>query len=309
MTSGAGLTIGEPTRRDILDSIRAERVIWWGRLDELAFLSRIYNLKALPSTDVRFENAMGDIWQHRINNDDWELDWVLDDDRFGLHRGPDHVFLRFLCEMLHPVVRTDREESERLVKFFNECLAIDGWELVEERLLLGRPVFSPSRRPLPRSGTIPKRLRIVLDEGVVNRTVARMDKAVGNDPVLAIGTAKEFVETVCKWILQDRRVPYDENGDVQYLVRSTVRELRLAPEGIPKAARGVETIRRILSNLGTIAVGLAELRNLYGTGHGGAPRTRGLGSRHAQLAVGAATALGLFLFETHRERAMISGPK
>jgi hypothetical protein len=53
-----------------------------------------------------------------------------------------------------------------------------------------------------------------------------------------------------------------------------------------------------LSNLGTIGNGLAELRGLYGTGHG---KTAELSARHAKLAVGAAATLATFLFETHKE--------
>ena len=42
----------------------------------------------------------------------------------------------------------------------------------------------------------------------------------------------------------------------------------------------------------------AELRGLYGTGHGKHANTEGLSARHAKLAVGAAATLVTFLFET-----------
>jgi hypothetical protein len=54
--------------------------------------------------------------------------------------------------------------------------------------------------------------------------------------------------------------------------------------------------------LATVSQSLAELRNLYGTGHGKGGRTKGLSPRHAKLAVGAAATLAVFLFETHKER-------
>jgi hypothetical protein len=59
--------------------------------------------------------------------------------------------------------------------------------------------------------------------------------------------------------------------------------------------------KRLLSNLGTIGNGLAELRGLYGTGHGKHGKTAELSARHAKLAVGAAATLATFLFETHKE--------
>lgn len=84
------------TRRDIMDSVVAEKVNWSGRLEESEFLSRLFDLQSLPSTDYRFKNAAGDIWQHRVNNFDWDDDWVFYDDRFNLMNGDDEVFLRFL---------------------------------------------------------------------------------------------------------------------------------------------------------------------------------------------------------------------
>jgi hypothetical protein len=67
------------------------------------------------------------------------------------------------------------------------------------------------------------------------------------------------------------------------------------------SSRGSDIIKRLLSNLGTIGNGLAELRGLYGTGHGKHAKTGGLTARHAKLAVGAATTLATFLFDTHKD--------
>lgn len=78
-----------------------------------------------------------------------------------------------------------------------------------------------------------------------------------------------------------------------------MKELNLVPEGIPNTARGADVIRRLLSNLATVGHGLAELRGLYGTGHGQHGSASGLTARHARLAAGAASTLTVFLFETH----------
>ena len=51
-----------------------------------------------------------------------------------------------------------------------------------------------------------------------------------------------------------------------------------------------------------MAQSLAELRNLYGTGHGKDGKSKGLAARHAKLAVGAAATVAVFLFETHKDR-------
>lgn len=87
------MRISELTRRDNLDAIQVERVHWSGRLEEAEFLSRLFDLASLSSIDHRFDDAAGDIWQHRVNNLDWDDDWVFYDSRFNLFHGDDEVFL------------------------------------------------------------------------------------------------------------------------------------------------------------------------------------------------------------------------
>ncbi|AOY57271.1 abortive infection family protein [Desulfococcus multivorans] len=136
----------------------------------------------------------------------------------------------------------------------------------------------------------------------LHRQVDRMQNAIERDPGLAIGTAKELLETTCKTILLERKIAFAENEDLSKLIKNTRKALGLVPESVPYAAKGADIIRRLLNNLGTVAQGLSELRNLYGTGHGKDGQSRGLGPRHAKLAVGAASTLATFLFETHLER-------
>ena len=112
------------TRRDIFDYVRTEGGPWWGRLDEVDFLARVYDLEELPSYDSRFETASGDIWQHRFNNNDWDDDWVFSDGRFGLASGPDEVLLEFLSQMVHPVVQPDADRAREIVERLNELMIV-----------------------------------------------------------------------------------------------------------------------------------------------------------------------------------------
>jgi hypothetical protein len=137
--------ISEVTRRTIIDYLVASDIDWSGRLQEDDFLSRLYDLTKLPSTDHRMRNAAGDIRQHRVNWRDWEDDWVFYDSRFNLLYAPDEEFLRFLCETVHPVVRPNTEEAIGLVEVYNSELAADGWSLVVGKQISGRPVFVPQR--------------------------------------------------------------------------------------------------------------------------------------------------------------------
>ncbi len=134
--------------------------------------------------------------------------------------------------------------------------------------------------------------------------IGRLVRASEDDPALAVGTAKEMVETICKTILDDREVS-SQGLDLPQLVRAVSKELTLLPEDIPDRAKGSKVIRRILSNLNQVSEGIAELRNLYGTGHGRDGRFTGLQPRHAKLAVGSAATLGSFLMETQVERSKV----
>jgi len=129
------------TRAAIIDQLMARGHDWAGRLREDDFLSRLYDLNALPSDDSRFQTAAGDIWQHRVNNRDWENDWVFYDRRFNLLQGADEDFLRFLCETVHPAVRPNSQQALELVDLYNEQLRLDGCELARRSEISGRPVF------------------------------------------------------------------------------------------------------------------------------------------------------------------------
>lgn len=138
-------TVTEVTRRDIIDYLVTSKIRWWGRMEEIAFLSRLYDLEVLPSTDSRYDTASRDIWQHRNNNDDWADDWVFYDERFNLFHGSDDNFLRILCESVHPVVRSDPDEAAKMVAEYNRLLSRDGWALFEQSRISDRPVYSAKR--------------------------------------------------------------------------------------------------------------------------------------------------------------------
>ena len=112
-----------------------------GRLSEIDFLKRTYDLQKLPSYDNRFEDAEGDIWQHTVNNDDYEDGWVFEDERFELLNGEDEVLLNFLCSVFHPAVRYENGYWKEFLDEINELLRNDGYELYPESKISGRDVY------------------------------------------------------------------------------------------------------------------------------------------------------------------------
>ena len=292
------------TRRDIFDTLIVEGVNWNGRLEETEFLSRLFDLSKVPSMDGRYNNASGDIWQHRVNNDDWDDYWIFSDERFNLLHCDDAIFLQFLCEMLHPIVRKETMQVSKLHQMFNQYLAADNFELVEKTRISERPIFVGRNRILGKTTMEKSKKEITnfLSDEYVSKQINIMEGAIENSPELAIGTAKELIETICYTILTEREIQSDKNWDLLQLLKQTTKLLNLTPEGIPDEVKAAKTIKSILGSLTTVVQGIGELRNQYGSGHGKRAKFKGLTARHARLSVGAASTLAVFLLETHKIR-------
>ena len=189
----------------------------------------------------------------------------------------------------------------------NNYLKHDGFEIVEKTRISNKPVYIGRYVGIDLPGVDAARKTLVTaDAGYVAQQITRMESSVEDDPALAIGTAKELVETCCRTILNAANVATSNSANLAQLVKLTAKELQLTPDDIPDAAKAADSIKRLLSNLAIITQGIAGLRNLYGTGHGKSAGSKGLQPRHAKLAVGAASTLAVFLTETHRDRTPAS---
>ena len=306
--------ITELTRRDIIDLLNIgiqdpstfnnEIIFWNGRLTEPDFLSRLYDLSKMESTDHRYNNAYGDIWQHRVNNSDGDDDWVFYDSRFNIKHGDDKNFLNFLCEMFHPVVRDDKKNWKHLLDLINDLLRADDYELYEKSSISGRAVYG-WRIASNRNAVIQNQAANLMQKfgsTYIRAQIESMNIAIDKNPYDAIGKAKELLETCCKTILNKKNVFYKTEWDIIKLTKETCSVLKLTPDDIDNAAKASEVIKKLLSNLSVISQSMAELRNSYGSGHGKDAKFKGLSSRHARLAVGASVTAVHFLWETFEEK-------
>lgn len=289
--------ITDITRQDIFDEIQLQQINYCGRLDEVDFLKRIFNLDNIPSNDHRFKTFEGDLFQHTVNNSDWDNYWIFTDSRFDLKHVSDKVFLSFLCETLHPIVRPDIQETQRLCTMFNQHLKNDGYELYEDSYISGKPIFKA--RTINASPVVVK--KTPFDSDYIKKQIDRMNSNIETNPDLAIGTAKELIESLLKMITGTE----DDKIEFPKLQKLAMKQLNLVPENIPEKAKGSEHMKVLLSNLASIVHKLDEIRNLYGTGHGKHPKKSGLEPRHARLAVESATTFVNFVFETYSKRTGI----
>lgn len=311
-------TISDKTRQNIFDYLTAQNVWYAGQIEESDFLQRIFDLASVKSNDPRYPTFCGDLYQHRVMNSDWSDNWIYSDPRFNLKKCSDQIFTKFLCEMLHPLVRSDHTKRDNdlsiadLLFFFNNELKKDGWEIYEAEQMLGkfpkldvfggvvkettsRPVFAARQ-----IGIIPTKVaadKIPFDIGYIKTQIERMEKSADSDPDLTIGTAKELIETCLKTI-----IGADSNDDIPKLLNSAMGKMNLLPKLVSGGAKGEEQIKRILGSLSTIVLNTNELRNLYGTGHGQMSTKSSLEPRHARLAMGAAITFVNFIFETYTKQ-------
>ncbi|MGG1880698.1 hypothetical protein ABDI30_24490 [Paenibacillus cisolokensis] len=131
-------TISELTRRNIMDELHVRNNIA-GKYDLIEFLNRIWDLDSMPSKDSRFENATGDIWQHMINNDDFD-EVYLYEKYLELMTATDEVFIKFLEQVVHPLVR-HQDEQDEYIQFINKHLANDGYKFSLADNISGFPVY------------------------------------------------------------------------------------------------------------------------------------------------------------------------
>lgn len=127
------------------------------------------------------------------------------------------------------------------------------------------------------------------DASAIREQLDRIQRAIADDPALAVGSAKELIESTAKVVLSERDLPVSDKADLPELVRQAQQALGLHPGSAAPGPDSTDAVKRILGGVSTIAAGLAELRNRgYGTGHGPAGARVGLRPRHAHLAVNAA---------------------
>jgi AbiJ N-terminal domain 5/Abortive infection C-terminus len=124
----------------------------------------------------------------------------------------------------------------------------------------------------------------------------RIRAGLESDPELAIGSAKELLETVMKGVLDDPT----SKDDIPGLVKRT--RTALALDGA-----GSEQLKRMMSNLSQLVVGVAEVRNIAGTGHGRAGSDEPSPTM-ARLAVDSAIAVSRFILEIHAEQHGSTSP-
>lgn len=187
----------------------------------------------------------------------------------------------------------EQKEIRRLLK--RDGVKFDGDEIDGEQLRM--PESSPGRfeSALPDFSEIS-------DVDVLRRHAVRMQRAqVNADPEDAILAARELLESVCRMICDWHFVPVPKSPNAGQLYKLAAKAVGLDARDVPDSDPGAAASREVLSGLVRVASGLGDLRTRIGRGHGRSEPS-GARQRHADLAVGAAGTLALFLLDTWQAR-------
>ncbi len=115
-----------------------------------------------------------------------------------------------------------------------------------------------------------------------------------SDPEGAITIARTLLESVCKSILDARKVSYEDDLDLPKLYNLTAKQLNLAP-----AQHTEEVFKQILGGCFAVVNGLGAIRNRHSDAHGKGINPIKPHPRHAELAVNLAGPVAMFLVQTH----------
>lgn len=113
----------------------------------------------------------------------------------------------------------------------------------------------------------------------------------------AITSARTLLESVCKHILDEEEVEYDDKDDLPKLYRKTSEKLKVAP-----SQHTEEVFKQILGGCTAAVEGLGTLRNRLSDAHGKGKIAAKPAPRHAELAVNLSGALAMFVLQTWEEK-------
>jgi hypothetical protein len=290
------------TRRKIVDEILVGSFVYHGQAQEDDFWSRLLDLDTLPSYDPRYQTAAQDIYKHRVlNPNDWSDRWFLKDDRTNMLRCPDLEFLRFLCETVHPAVQPEKLLVGELVAMYNKWLAVDGYELITTEEISGRPVYKGARS-IDGVGALQEQKKAIiqyLDGKYIQQKLALMYTTVQTQTDVAIGLAKELLETTCQSIIHQHRKAIDKEWSIQRLMKETIEVIDLSPKDVADPEKAEMSMKKVLQGLNSIVQGVAELRNSYGSGHGKTADFKGLEPKYAKFIVAVVGEICLLLLASN----------
>lgn len=209
-------------------------------------------------------------------------------------------------ERLRDDILSNPKTKEKLPDFVQKCRSLrQFWSFIKSKsgTYEGRrkfiwSKFSPVLNTLEREWTSPADDSIAevlasLEVGHVEQIWHKALERKGRDPEGAVTAARTLLESVCKSILDEMKVEYDDKADLPKLYHQTADELHLTPR-----QHSEELFRKILGNCQSVVGTLGAIRNAYSDAHGDGQAHYKPAPRHAELVVNLAGSMAMFLVKT-----------
>jgi len=136
------------------------------------------------------------------------------------------------------------------------------------------------------------------DASGIRDAFTRIELLLEADPAGAVGAVKELIEATAKTVLEHLGEAVAKNADLPTLLSQTQDVLGLSASSANGTVDGSISIKKVLGGLKGIAIGITELRNAEGSGHG-RTRASNLSARHARLALNAGRAWCEIVLDTY----------
>jgi|GEM_PF-827711 len=270
------LSRGGLIRRATLTAIREALTNWVLRAIDDAFLN------ADLVADEQFNPPTGGQRRSRVEQYYAAINW---NDRAKVESFLQHVAQPLLAQLAVEA----SEYSARTLDKISRLLIADGFKVEDATIRISSGVGEIARAA---------KLHDIDALAASLRRITNID----DDPWLAIGTAKEIIEAIARSIIHNLGEPDPPpDTDLSKLAKLAAKPLRLLASDVPEAKKGSDSIRKVLAGLAQVVGGTAELRNLYGTGHGRRTTAKYIYGRHARLVVASAIAWADFVIATWQD--------
>lgn len=265
-------------------------------MSNIDLLKRVWPIAEMrPVHDFHDGSLEDDIVAHTILHDDWSTTELLG--HVGLMTCSQATLFTFLAEAVGPMAQMPSAQG-LLVSELNTVLQLDGYRLTVTGRMSGSPVYAvrPSRLGSPADAGISAALEAFDPDNVHARWTAAVDRRQ-EDPEGAITLARTLLEDVCKWVLDEAGVTYEDRDDLPALYRKLSKTLRLAPDDYTE-----KSFQQLLGSCQQIVELLGSLRSKLGDAHSPGPKRSRPQPRHAELAVNLSGTMATFLVSTWQAR-------
>ena len=177
----------------------------------------------------------------------------------------------------------------------------DGYELYIRYNISSMPIYGV-RKIETGIDIQEKSIQQYLDSEYVLSKVNLMKSMVKTNTDLALGSAKELLEIVCKSILSEKKISYTDDMTLSKLFKETINSVGiLESSSASNKEQADRSIRQILSGLNSVIQGVSELRNGYGSGHGKEASFKRLEPQYVEFVVSIVSNIVVFILQINGE--------